>query len=270
MIRRISPGLQRRMFCLMLMILLQNLAGNLRMSSSYAIVIPDLIFEPQYQPYSKDVLLGNFEPREHPDFERIRGYNAHPEMYIQRQAKIALDSLVAAAAAEGINLNVISATRNFATQKRIWENKIRARSNGGYTTLSQNRRIEIVQSILNYSAMPGTSRHHWGTDVDFCSVELAFWRGNTGSKVFRWLQDNAAEYGFALVYTKHRSGGYNYEPWHWSYLPLAERFLEDYCNTVSYEDLAGFNGAELAEELEIFPRYVQNVFDPLFAMISSP
>ena len=31
--------------------------------------------------------------------------------------------------------------------------------------------------------MPGTSRHHWGTDIDFNSVDPAYFKTATGIKV---------------------------------------------------------------------------------------
>jgi len=252
----------RKMLCIWLLLIIQNAAGHFQIGSGYAHILPMETSVPYREAYSKEVLLGHFEPSSHPDFELISTYNAHPRMYLQKEVKGALDSLVAAAARDGISLSVISATRNYQVQKRIWENKISAKSAGNFNQLDKYQRLSIVQNILSYSAMPSTSRHHWGTDVDFCSVDLSFWRSNSGKRCSAWLKENAADYGFALVYTQGREGGYHHEPWHWSYLPLSELFLEDYLNIITYTDIDGFSGAELAKELEIIPRYVQNVFDP--------
>lgn len=244
----------RKILCLLLILLWQNSAGY----QGYACIMPMVTSEPE--PVPKEILLGDFDPATHPDFAQITEYNAHQVMYLQRDAKLALDSLVTLAEQSGIRLNVISATRSFQTQKRIWENKIAMKSSGSFATLPRNRQAGIIREILDYSAMPGTSRHHWGTDVDFLSVELAFWRGNTGKKTFAWLSDNAPEFGFELVYSRGREGGHNYEPWHWSYVPLSHKMLEDYVATISYDDIQGFSGADLAEEMEIIPRYLQNIF----------
>jgi hypothetical protein len=83
--------------------------------------------------------------------------------------------------------------------------------------------------ILKFSALPGASRHHWGTDVDFNSVESADWApgvpgGSAAGPLFEmgvWLQGNAARAGFVQPYTPGRTAGYNEEPWHYSYAPLA-------------------------------------------------
>ena len=87
------------------------------------------------------------------------------------------------------------------------------------------KRLDI---ILQYTAVPGASRHHWGTDVDFNSTENADWapaagKGKAGkyNALGVWLQTNAAQAGFVQAYTPGRSGGHQEEAWHFSYAPLA-------------------------------------------------
>jgi predicted deacylase len=83
--------------------------------------------------------------------------------------------------------------------------------------------------ILRFSALPGASRHHWDTEVDFNSTTTAEWEpAATASaapgkffKLGTWLQANAARVGFLQPYTSGRTVGYNEEQWHYSYAPLA-------------------------------------------------
>ncbi len=83
--------------------------------------------------------------------------------------------------------------------------------------------------ILKYTALPGTSRHHWGTDVDFNSTKNKHWGEKTGYKggpgihysLGQWLRLNAARAGFLQVYTPGRFGGHSDEPWHFTYAPLS-------------------------------------------------
>ncbi|GGA88564.1 eCIS core domain-containing protein [Puia dinghuensis] len=89
--------------------------------------------------------------------------------------------------------------------------------------------------ILQFSSLPGTSRHHWGTDVDFNSVENKDWQPASGgqtagkfSDLGDWLQANASKAGFLQAYTEGRKGGYNPEPWHYSYAPIAISLREIY------------------------------------------
>src|SRR5262245_20758049 len=79
--------------------------------------------------------------------------------------------LRAAATADGIDLAVTSGFRDFATQLRIWNEKFQGLrplyDRGGepleYSTLAPAQRVE---AILHWSALPGGSRHHWGTEID--------------------------------------------------------------------------------------------------------
>ncbi|MCB5278415.1 MAG: M15 family metallopeptidase [Candidatus Cloacimonetes bacterium] len=257
--KRIYPN-NPKIICLLLMFLLLGIGRFAEYDAD--MINPSFSQSCQRISTPKDLLLGKFDPAEHPDFERISNYNMYANMYLHTQAKCALDSLVEAAAKDGITLRILSATRTFNTQKLIWERKINKYSKGRFDWLTNAQQRDIVQNILTYSAMPSTSRHHWGTDVDFCSVSLAFWQSAKGKRTYRWLKDNAENYGFALTYTQSRNGGHNFEPWHWSYLPLSDIFLDDYLNTITYSDIISFSGASFAAELGIFDHYVANVFNP--------
>ena len=109
--------------------------------------------------------------------------------------------------------------------------------------------------------MPGTSRHHWGTDIDINSVKKKYFQSQKGKLVYQWLQKNAHLYGFFQVYEKNR-GGYHVEEWHWSYLPISLYYLYYYNIYISYEDIKDFNFDYLAEDLEVIQNYV-NVINPV-------
>jgi D-alanyl-D-alanine carboxypeptidase len=61
--------------------------------------------------------------------------------------------------------------------------------------------MTINYDIMNYSAMPQASRHHWGTDVDINSVEPEYFESGQGLKEYTWLQENAWKFGFCQPYT---------------------------------------------------------------------
>jgi hypothetical protein len=96
---------------------------------------------------------------------------------------------------------------------------------------------ERLNTILQFSALPGASRHHWGTEVDFNSVNVADWRPPSGTLVNlgQWLQKNAPKLGFIQAYTAGRSGGYNEEPWHYSYAPLSVGLRQRYSKLVNIQ-----------------------------------
>jgi hypothetical protein len=111
---------------------------------------------------------------------------------------------------------------------RYYVNKNRSLGVNRQVWLKERTGVRL-REILRYSALPGTSRHHWGTDVDFNSTTNADWGANTGPggrpgplyPLSQWLQANAARAAFLQVYTPGRTGGHADEPWHFSYQPLA-------------------------------------------------
>lgn len=127
----------------------------------------------------------------------------------------ALMTLISAAKQDGIDLSIVSAYRSYDHQRRIWENKWGAASNTD---------TEKAKNILRYSSFPGTSRHHWGTDIDFNSVALDYWSSAKGRTTHRWLANNAPKFGFCQVYAPGRNKGYSDEPWHWSHMPTASYY----------------------------------------------
>ncbi|MGC8764930.1 MAG: M15 family metallopeptidase [Brevinematia bacterium] len=200
----------------------------------------------------KDELLGKIDPKKHPDFVRIKSYNN--SFWIRREVAVKLIEMIEEAKKDGIELKVISAFRSFSSQKNIWERKIKRFSAG-------KSKREAVRETLKYSAMPGTSRHHWGTDVDLVSLEPSFYDTPYGRKVFLWLSRNAQRFGFFMPYSPNRKNknGYKEEKWHWSYNPLAREFLSNYIEVISYKDLCGFTGCEFVEEFDIFSNFVLNI-----------
>ncbi|MEN9638726.1 MAG: hypothetical protein RLZZ262_594 [Bacteroidota bacterium] len=206
--------------------------------------------------YSKDELLGRFEPNKHPDFVLIqKKHTGKDGIYLQRGAYEAFQRMYDAAKAAGLNISIISATRNFNYQKGIWEKKwLREK----YKGMSDR---DKVADIMKFSSMPGTSRHHWGTDVDFNSVELAYWQSGSGAKIYKWLVENAPTYGFHQTYTNKSAGrsGYEEEKWHWSYMPIAREMHRQFKSNIAYADITGFSGCKEAEGLNVFATYVDGI-----------
>ncbi|WPP50082.1 M15 family metallopeptidase [Catalinimonas niigatensis] len=214
---------------------------------------------------SKDELLGKIEPSQHEGFSRIAAqYTDKEDIYLRQQAYEDFVRMAQAAKEAGIALQIISATRNFAAQKSIWEAKWNGQRKVDGMDLSQamSDPQQRALKILEYSSMPGTSRHHWGTDMDLNALSNSYFASGEGKKVYDWLLAHAHEYGFCQVYTEkgaHRSDGYNEEKWHWSYMPLAAQFLEQYNQKISYEDLGGFDGGQVAQQIEAIGKYVNGI-----------
>ena len=71
----------------------------------------------------------------------------------------------------GFDLAIASAHRDFSRQLTIWNNKASGKrdlldSQGNVLPFNQLSETEKLYAILRWSAIPGASRHHWGTDID--------------------------------------------------------------------------------------------------------
>ncbi len=214
---------------------------------------------------SKAHLLGKITPSKDTNFAAIDAkYAAKSGNYMRKEAYAAFIKMFNAAKKDGITLCILSSTRTFWEQKGIWEGKWTGRSlyYGKNIATSYPDPVERSKYVLKYSSMPGTSRHHWGTDIDMNSMELAYYKTETGEKFYNWLTKNAAVYGFYQPYTAKdsaRTSGYEEEKWHWSYLPLSSEFIKQYKERITYNDLKGFEGYETAVKIDVIKNYVLSV-----------
>lgn len=209
------------------------------------------------QDVDKQYLLGRFNPET--DLRFIKPVDEHTagaarSQYLRKETYEAFIKMAEAAAKDGVKLVIISATRNFETQKSIWERKWQAEA-------SITGETERAKKILQYSAMPGTSRHHWGTDIDLNNLNNEYFESGVGLKIYQWLTAHAHEYGFCQPYTSKTGGrtGYEEEKWHWSYTPVTAGLLEAYKQTVTLSDITGFAGSQTAIQLDVIKNYVDGV-----------
>jgi len=148
--------------------------------------------------------------------------NPLPEGYVPELSPIApsydLDSRIApyallmmeAARNDGITLAVIWAYRDLPLQESNFRRQYNEYVNAGYT---RERAFDLTAYGIS---IPGASEHNAGLAIDFNHIDESF----DQHAAFRWLQDNAHEYGFIMRYPKDTIfiTGIIYEPWHWRYL----------------------------------------------------
>ena len=217
------------------------------------------------QSIEKKYLLGQFDESKDKRFVKIEDQHARGSAvgkFLRKESYLAFVKMAGAAKIEGVELVIISATRNFDSQKIIWENKWEGRTPVQGKNLTTIKNLEErAKLILLYSSMPSTSRHHWGTDMDLNSLENSYFASGEGLRVYQWLQSHAAEYGFCQPYTSKADGraGYEEEKWHWSYLPLSKELLKEYVKSVGYSDIKNFKGSEAARSIKAIENYVQGI-----------
>ena len=217
----------------------------------------------------KIYLTGRFEPSEREDFVLVSPENAFGanNMYLRKETYEAFIQMRQAAKVDGVDLKIASATRNFDYQKNIWDEKW-AEAELETSGKKENAQgipdgLRRFKKILEFNAAPGTSRHHWGTDLDINRINPLYAGGAKDGiereKIYTWLVKNASLFGFCQTYTPKntaRKTGYNEERWHWSYTPLSKIFMKEYKILIKNEDIKGFLGDEFVPAYDLVDNYV--------------
>ncbi len=216
--------------------------------------------------FTIDYLMGKFDPAQHPDFVAVDAkYTDGDPYFLRKETYAAFEKMWEAAKTDGINLSIISATRNFDRQKQIWEAKwtgARRIENGTNAAQRYPGPKTRALKILEYSSMPGTSRHHWGTDIDLNDLDNYTFEQGPGKPVYDWLTAHGAAFGFCQPYSKkgpERPNGYNEEKWHWSYVPIARQLTNMAAKELKDDMIDGFKGAGAAVQIGVVEKYVLGV-----------
>ncbi len=199
-------------------------------------------------------------------------------------------ALKESAKSEGIELELISGVREFDKQKAIWN----AKASGKRELLNDQGRPlefkslseeEVLKAILRWSALPGLSRHHWGTDGDIIdSKALKAWQEENPDyqvelspgeyesngpfeSLGNFLNDHLENFHFFRPY-REDLGGVAPEPWHISHrfsLTYKEIYTFDVFNqflqTDHYKDLL-LRELVLEKAEWIFENYFLNITGP--------
>jgi LAS superfamily LD-carboxypeptidase LdcB len=188
-----------------------------------------------------------------------------------------------AALQEGFALSLASGYRSFERQLNIWNQKVLGKRpvldlNSQPIDISQCSPDQLIHNILNWSALPGCSRHHWGTDFDFFDAnqievkQLKLipeeYEGGVCNNLYQWLKKHAGEFHFFWPYASHR-GGIQIEPWHLSYAPKANPALLDFPEDLLRTTLEASNLELKHTVLEKLPhiikQYIYNIDTPDFS-----
>ena len=191
-------------------------------------------------------------------------------------------ALQSAAASAGFDLCIASSFRDFNRQSAIWNAKFsnkRVVLNKAQQAVELNSLsdIEKCTAIMLYSALPGASRHHLGTDLDIFDKSAVsddyelqltpdeYQHGGPFAELSQWLDTHLAEFGFYRPY-QHDLGGVAPELWHISHIAQSEQLMrhlsvEVLHNCIKESDLLGKN-AILTHLPALYERFVLNVSPP--------
>jgi len=158
------------------------------------------------------LILVNYENILPEDFE-IQLANIDDTRKFDVRAIVQLNQMLEAMKQGGIsNIWVQSAYRSVEYQQNLFFDKINTYMKHG------KEKDEAEKLALHTINKPGTSEHNLGLAVDFNYVDYSF----DDTKGFKWLEQNAENYGFILRYKseKQEITKVDYEPWHWRYVGL--------------------------------------------------
>jgi hypothetical protein len=123
----------------------------------------------------------------------------HRPMRLRKGAAAAFTRMIAAAAADGVEIRIVSAHRTADYQRGLYE------------------RAVDDDPLQRASAPPGRSEHRLGTAADVVA------EGDPGltdrfaeSDAARWLEERAAQFGIVVTYSeeRHAARAVEWEPWH--------------------------------------------------------
>ncbi|MBI2520875.1 MAG: M15 family metallopeptidase [Bdellovibrio sp.] len=183
----------------------------------------------------------------------------HPgfDIHVHHDALSALTTLQNEAKVAGFDPMIVSAFRSYQQQLKIWNAKAKGEravlDDQGFpmdiTSLSEE---ELCLSIMRWSALPGASRHHWGTDFDIVDrqalpspdyqiqlIPKEVESGGIFAPFYDWLEDylkSMTTPSFFWPFLEDKKG-IAPERWHLSYVPTASSLLQAYSFEIFWRNI---------------------------------
>ena len=213
------------------------------------------------------------------DLAELNALGVSGDFALVKEAGEAFVAMQKAASDDGIDCQIYSGFRSFNAQSSIWEQKWfgeRPTLNDAEEQVELHHLSELdkMHAILRFSALPGASRHHWGTDIDVYDarcvndanynlklVPSEYEAGGICANLNAWMMENAEKFEFTRPYAQDR-GGIGIEPWHYSYAPLAQKIIQNFPLAALHQQINQYSLAGkqivLANLDIVYNRYILN------------
>ena len=153
---------------------------------------------------------------------------------LEKETYSAFIKMKDAAEKDGIIIKLVSGYRDFYKQQMIWNNKYKK-----FTNEFSLDGPTAIKEIIRFSTIPGTSRHHWGTEIDIIDknfenekdllISKKYEEGGIFSSLKKWMDKNSKRFGFYIVYDDDSNRpGFEYEPWHYTYKPVSDLYQREF------------------------------------------
>ncbi len=153
---------------------------------------------------------------------------------LEKETYSAFIKMKDAAEKDGIIIKLVSGFRDFYRQQMIWNNKYKK-----FTNEFSLDGPTAIKEIIRFSTIPGTSRHHWGTEIDVIDknfenekdllISKKYEEGGIFNPLKKWMDKNSKRFGFYIVYDDDSNRpGFEYEPWHYTYKPVSDLYQREF------------------------------------------
>jgi len=153
---------------------------------------------------------------------------------LERETYNAFIKMKDAAENDGIKIKLVSGFRDFYRQQTIWNKKKKK-----FTEEFSLDGPSAIKEIIRFSTIPGTSRHHWGTEIDIIDknfeneknllISKKYEEGGIFNSLKKWMDKNSEKFGFYIVYDDNdKRPGFEYEPWHYTYKPVSDSYQTEF------------------------------------------
>ena len=153
---------------------------------------------------------------------------------LEKETYSAFIKMKDAAEKDGIIIKLVSGFRDFYRQQMIWNNKYKK-----FTNEFSLDGPTAIKEIIRFSTIPGTSRHHWGTEIDIIDknfenekdllISKKYEKGGIFNSLKKWMDKNSKRFGFYIVYDDDSNRpGFEYEPWHYTYKPISDLYQREF------------------------------------------
>ena len=153
---------------------------------------------------------------------------------LEKETYSAFIKMKDAAEKDGIIIKLVSGFRDFYRQQMIWNNKYKK-----FTNEFSLDGPTAIKEIIRFSTIPGTSRHHWGTEIDIIDknfenekdllISKKYEEGGIFNSLKKWMDKNSKRFGFYIVYDDDSNRqGFEYEPWHYTYKPVSDLYQAEF------------------------------------------
>jgi len=182
---------------------------------------------------------------------------------LEKETYSAFIKMKDAAEKDGIIIKLVSGFRDFYRQQMIWNNKYKK-----FTNEFSLDGPTAIKEIIRFSTIPGTSRHHWGTEIDIIDknfenekdllISKKYEEGGIFNSLKKWMDKNSKRFGFYIVYDDDSNRpGFEYEPWHYTYKPVSDLYQREFLklNLKSIISKTNVEGKEFIND-EFIKKYI--------------